>query len=65
MIDAQGVYIAYQQARARYLNRPYKVPKDWNKVWAKLSEHSSKQIELLAKAFSTRLYYVKLDDDLD
>jgi hypothetical protein len=40
MIDAQGVYIAYQQARARYLNRPYKVPKDWDKVWAKLSEKS-------------------------
>jgi len=65
MIDAQGVYIAYQQARARYLNRPYKVPKDWDKVWAKLSEHSSKQIELLAKAFSTRWHNVNVDKYMD
>ena len=40
MIDAQGVYIAYQQARARFLSRPYRIPKDWDKVWAKLSEKS-------------------------
>ena len=54
MIDAESVYIEYQQARGRFLNRPYKVPKSFDKIWAKLSEHNAKQIELLAIAFSTR-----------
>lgn len=40
MITPENVYIAYQQARARYVNRPYKMPKDWNKIWIKLGEKS-------------------------
>ncbi len=65
MIDAQDVYIAYQQARARFVNRPYKVPKDWDKVWSKLGEKSVYNIEMIAKAFSTRWMNINIDKYFD
>lgn len=65
MITPENVYIAYQQARARYVNRPYKMPKDWNKIWIKLGEKSVYNIEMIAKAFSTRWANVDIDKYFD
>jgi hypothetical protein len=60
IITPQDVYISYQQARSRYINRPYKIPKDWDKVWSKLGEKSVYNVEMIAKAFSTRLQNVDM-----
>lgn len=56
MITPQDVYIAYQQARARYCNRPYRIPdnKNWDKIWSKLTEKQTYNVEMLSVAFSTR-----------
>lgn len=65
MVTPENVYIAYQQARARFVNRPYTIPKDWNKVWSKLGEKSVYNIEMISKAFSTRWANVDPDKYFD
>lgn len=63
--DAEMVYIAYQQAKARYSNRPYRIPKDFDKVWAKISEKGLYNIRFIAVAFSTRWQHIDLDKYMD
>lgn len=63
--DAEMVYIAYQQAKARYSNRPYRIPKDFDKVWSKISEKGLYNIRFIAVAFSTRWQHIDLDKYMD
>jgi hypothetical protein len=65
MIDAENVYISYQQARARFLNRPYKIPTKWDTVWERMSEVNSENIRLITIAFNTRWQNIVMDKYFD
>ena len=65
MITVQDVYIKYQQARARFTSRPYRIPKKWDAVWAKMSEPQVYNVEMITKAFNTRWQNVDIDKYFD
>jgi hypothetical protein len=65
MISIEEVYISFQQARARNCNRPYRVPKDWDKVWAKLIGKQMYNLEMVTVAFNTRWQNVNMDKYFD
>lgn len=65
MREVQDVYISYQLARARYMNRGYRIPKDWDKVWSKISEKELYNLENITKAFSTRWQNIDIDRYFD
>ena len=65
MVEITDVYIEYQRALARFNNRPYRVPKDWDKVWSKLNEKSLYNLEMITKAFSTRWHNIDIGNYFD
>lgn len=65
IVDAEMVYIEYQRAKGRYNNRPYKPPKDWDKVWSRINEKGLYNIRFIAVAFSTRWQNINMDKYFD
>ena len=59
MVNVEDIYIAFQKAKSQ--NRPYRIPKNWDKVWVKLTEYQVKQLELINVAFNTRWQNIDID----
>lgn len=65
MVTVEDVYLSYQKARGRFLNRGYRIPKDMSKIWSKLNEKAVYNLEMISKAFSTRWMNVDVDGYFD
>ena len=56
------IYCAFRKAQANYLNRPYRLPKNWEKYKEKsFSKKARQNIELAVKKFNGTWY--KIDPD--
>lgn len=65
MISIQDVYISYRAAQSRYLGRPYKIPKQWDSLWARMTKVNVDSLEMIMKAFNTRWMNVNMDKYFD
>lgn len=65
MITINDVYISYQKACANYCNRPYRIPKDWNKIWARFAKTNLYNLEMITIAFNTRWHMINMDKYFD
>lgn len=65
MIEIQDVYISFRQAQSRCLGRPYRIPKNWDSVWQRMSKKNVECLELIMKAFNTRWQNIDMDNFFD
>ena len=61
MITTWDIYVAFRKAQANFHNRPYRLPKDWDKHFAKMSKANQEAIKLAADRFSTRWSNMDID----
>jgi hypothetical protein len=63
MITDFDVYCAYRKAQAKSKNRPYRIPKDWNKQRnEKMSEQNLKWLDESVIHFNTRFCNIDIDE---
>lgn len=55
MYDEQYVYIVFRRAQANFHNRPYRLPKDWNKHFnERMSKKNREALTIATKYFNTK-----------
>ena len=54
MLTNWDVYVAFRQAQAEFMNRPYRLPKDWDSFLAKMNEKNRHELDVITISFNTR-----------
>jgi len=65
MIEIQDTYLSFRGAQSRYLGRGFRIPKNWDSVWSKMTKENVKQLELITIAFNTRWQNIDMDRYFD
>lgn len=66
MYTVEDIYIAFRQAQSRANERPYKIPKDFDKFLnERLSDQNRERLVLLTKTFNTKWRHIDVDKFFD
>uniref|UniRef100_A0A6M3ILC7 Uncharacterized protein n=1 Tax=viral metagenome TaxID=1070528 RepID=A0A6M3ILC7_9ZZZZ len=66
MITIFDIYVAFRKAQSNYINRPYRLPKDFDLFLEKrLNEKNKKALELITKYFNTKWFNIDIDRYFD
>lgn len=52
--SVKDIYIYFRKVQAKYLNRPYRLPKDFEKFLEKMNSKNRKNLEEVTRNFSTK-----------
>lgn len=65
-IEMFDIYVKFRQSQSRFLNRPYRLPKDFELfVKKRMSENSRKYLESITQRFNTRWVNIDIDRYFD
>lgn len=54
MITEKQIYETFRKEQGNFLNRGYRLPKDWDSHWAKMKENDKKALQMIAMFFNTK-----------
>ena len=58
MITDWDIYCAYRQAQAEFHNRPYKLPKNWEKFKKRITKKNLENLDLITSKFNGTWYKI-------